>query len=132
MLHRLSRHSPSPIVAVFDGHDSTPWPVANEFGFDMGSANIVRFFAESEWKMSNSIDGQMLRVCDVAERLNVSAQCVYQLVDRGKLIAHRIGIGRGAIRVSETDLQQFLRNSRMGKTPANTTVRQRTLKHIRR
>ena len=54
----------------------------------------------------------MFTVKEVAEKLNVSAQCVYALIDAGKLIAHRIGLGRGTIRVSEDDLQAYLDESR--------------------
>lgn len=50
----------------------------------------------------------MLTVQDVARELTVSATCVYQLIASGKLPCHRIGIGRGAIRVSEPDLAAFL------------------------
>jgi excisionase family DNA binding protein len=50
----------------------------------------------------------MLNVREVAERLRVSATCVYQLIEQGKLACHRIGIGRGAIRVSAEDLEEFI------------------------
>ena len=50
----------------------------------------------------------LLTVRQVAERLNVSASCVYQLVESGKIPNHRIGLGRGAIRVSEADLEEYL------------------------
>lgn len=54
----------------------------------------------------------MLNVREVAERLRVSATCVYQLIEQGKLACHRIGIGRGAIRVSEGDLEEFIAGCR--------------------
>lgn len=77
----------------------------------------------------------MLRVADVAERLNVSVQCVYQLIESGKLAVHRIGVGRGAIRVSEPDLERFLQASRVGERQPQTERRSQTpkakLKHIR-
>ncbi len=50
----------------------------------------------------------MLTVKEVAEHLRVSATCVYQLIEKGKLVCHRIGLGRGAIRVRETDLAAFI------------------------
>jgi excisionase family DNA binding protein len=50
----------------------------------------------------------MLNVREVAERLRVSATCVYQLIEQGRMACHRIGIGRGAIRVSEDDLEEFI------------------------
>ncbi len=61
-----------------------------------------------------------LTVRQVAKRLNVSASCVYQLVETGKLPNHRIGLGRGAIRVSEADLEEYLascRREKMSETP---------------
>lgn len=54
----------------------------------------------------------LLTVKEVAERLKVSASCIYQLVESGRLAHHRIGIGRGAIRFSENDLDEFLKKSR--------------------
>ena len=49
-----------------------------------------------------------LTVRETATQLHVSAACVYQLVETGKLACHRIGIGRGAIRISQSDLDEFL------------------------
>ncbi|MBX3412420.1 MAG: helix-turn-helix domain-containing protein [Pirellulales bacterium] len=49
-----------------------------------------------------------LTVRDVAARLRVSQSCVYALVQQGRLSCHRIGGGRGAVRISESDLQRFL------------------------
>lgn len=54
----------------------------------------------------------MLTVKEVAERLRVSRTCVYQLVERGKLACHRIGLGRGAIRVTSQDLTTFIESCR--------------------
>ena len=63
---------------------------------------------------------KMLTVQDVATELNVTCQCVYGLIDAGKLVAHRIGVGRGTIRVSRADFAEFMRASRTRseKTPA--------------
>ncbi len=54
------------------------------------------------------IQATLLKVSQVASRLNCSASTVYALVEGKKLGCHRIGNGRGAIRVSEDDLQTFL------------------------
>ncbi len=54
----------------------------------------------------------MLSVKDVAERLNVSSSIIYGLVDAGQIVCHRIGIGRGAIRISEEDLARYLKSCR--------------------
>ena len=47
----------------------------------------------------------MLKISQVAKRLNLSGSKVYELVEQGKLGHHRMG---GAIRVSEEQLQRFL------------------------
>ena len=54
----------------------------------------------------------MLTVSQVAERLNVSQSIVYSLVDKGLIVCHRIGLGRGAIRISEEDLARYLKSCR--------------------
>jgi excisionase family DNA binding protein len=41
----------------------------------------------------------------VAERLSVSVKTVRRLVERGELVAHRIG---RAVRVSEDDLRRYI------------------------
>lgn len=55
---------------------------------------------------------QLLTVQEVAGLLRVSQSLVYQLVDAGRIACHRIGIGRGAIRVSREEVIRFLATSR--------------------
>jgi excisionase family DNA binding protein len=50
----------------------------------------------------------MLTVKDVARILNVSVGCVYALVDAGRIPHHRIGVGRGTLRISTDDLDRYL------------------------
>lgn len=77
----------------------------------------------------------MLTVKDVAARLNVSVNCVYQLVNTGKLRCYRIGVGRGAIRVDESDVSGFLEKSCVERhQPApvrERPARQEPFKHLR-
>lgn len=78
----------------------------------------------------------MFTVKQVAEQLNISATCVYQLVSTGKLACHRIGIGRGAIRVSEDDLRAFISASRnesehLPPSPSQRLPSVREFKHLR-
>jgi len=78
----------------------------------------------------------MLTVKQVAESLSVSATCVYQLIAQGKLACHRIGIGRGAIRVSREDLTEFVngcRREERREEPLSlpSTGRQSRFKHLR-
>lgn len=76
---------------------------------------------------------EMLTVSQVAARMAVSPSLVYQLIDSGKLGHHRIGNGRGTIRVSESDLEAYLSASHSGVESPQLTVRQpkKRLKHIR-
>jgi excisionase family DNA binding protein len=73
----------------------------------------------------------MLTVTQVAERLNLSKQSVYALVDSGDLASHRFGKRRGSIRISEADLEAYITASRQEKVekPIRRTSRPR-LKHI--
>lgn len=75
----------------------------------------------------------LLTVREVAERLHVSTRCVYQLIDEGRLGCHRIGLGRGRLRVAPRELDRFLagceREMRGQEAqPARAPVR---LKHLR-
>lgn len=54
----------------------------------------------------------MYKVAEVARLLNVSVGCVYALVESGRLACHRIGLGRGAVRISDADLNHYLASSR--------------------
>ena len=56
----------------------------------------------------------MLKVKQVAERLNVSSSIVYALIDGGALKCNRIGLGRGTIRVSEDALREYLQRNEQG------------------
>ena len=55
---------------------------------------------------------ELMTVKEVARRLRVSASLVYQLVDTGKLGCHRIGNGRGAIRICSEDVAAYLKACR--------------------
>jgi len=76
----------------------------------------------------------MLTVIQVAERLQVSKQTVYTLIQNGRLATHRIGAGRGAIRVSEADLDIYLQSTRQVNAepqPRSPTSSRRVLRHLR-
>lgn len=75
----------------------------------------------------------MLKIREVAERLRVSATCVYQLIEKGKLACHRIGIGRGAIRVCENDLAEYVESCRKpgGETMARPPRSRGPLRHLK-
>lgn len=75
-------------------------------------------------------------VPEIAERLRISVSAAYALVESGKLAHHRVGARNGAIRVSETDLTDFLANCRRepaNRRPTPPPVRQRLrLKDLKR
>jgi excisionase family DNA binding protein len=54
----------------------------------------------------------VLKVKDVAARLGVSPSTVYHLVEAARISCHRIGTGRGAMRFSEAQVEDFLRACR--------------------
>jgi excisionase family DNA binding protein len=59
----------------------------------------------------------MLTVKQVAEQLSVSVTCVYQMISQGRIACHRIGLGRGAIRVASEDLTAFVESCRREEKP---------------
>ncbi len=59
----------------------------------------------------------MYTVKTVAERLQVSAGTVYAAVSDGRLRCYRLGRGRGAIRISEVSIQEFLERSASESAP---------------
>ena len=72
----------------------------------------------------------MLKVSQVAKRLNLSGSKVYELIEQGKLFHHRMG---GAIRVSEEQLQRFLEETKRERSPSENRqprARVRTFKHL--
>ena len=73
----------------------------------------------------------MLKVSQVAEKLNVSESIVYALITAGRLGSHRIGVGRGTIRVSTEDLEAYLASCRecKGEQPRRPVPRPH-LRHI--
>ncbi|MFM9959774.1 MAG: helix-turn-helix domain-containing protein [Planctomycetaceae bacterium] len=71
----------------------------------------------------------MLKVSDVASRLNISASKVYQLVEEGKLSHHRFD---GAIRFSEEQIAAYLEETRQERRDDGKSIPHRPhLKHIR-
>ena len=72
----------------------------------------------------------MLKVADVAERLNCSIATVYQLVESKRLPHYRCP----GIRVSEEQLNEFLEATRLGQKVSPQPTRQSIrvpLKHIK-
>ena len=65
--------------------------------------------------MKTDDDGalRLLTVKEVAKRLGVSASTIYGLVSSGELPAHRIGVGRGAIRIVVLEVERYLDANRV-------------------
>jgi excisionase family DNA binding protein len=72
----------------------------------------------------------MFTVQEVAEKLNVSPATVYDAVASGELPHHRIGRGRGTIRVSEEQLRAYLRRTEMGRAEVISPAPHVKLKHL--
>lgn len=74
----------------------------------------------------------LLTVAQVAGLLGVSTASVYAMVEAGRLACHRIGLGRGTIRISEADLEDFLDACRCGPpAPRPRRLARGPLKHLR-
>lgn len=54
----------------------------------------------------------MLTVSEVAERLKLSLSAIYELIADGQLPSVRLGPKKGAVRVTEEDLQAFIESRR--------------------
>jgi len=82
-----------------------------------------------------TVDHDLLTVKEVAAFLRLSVAETYRLVNSKALNHFLVGPGKGAIRISETDLMTFLEKRRHGDTGSvPTTPQQRRksmpLKHI--
>ena len=55
----------------------------------------------------------MLRVSDVALRLDISRSLVYQLVEQGKLSCYRVGLRGGSLRFTDEDVHAYLETCRV-------------------
>lgn len=85
--------------------------------------------------LPNSHDGvagqMMYKVSQVAEKLSVSESIVYALIESGRLACHRIGVGRGTIRVSPADLDAYLVSCRVQESEGPRPAPRPRLKHIK-
>ena len=57
-------------------------------------------------------------VAEVASNLKVSRSTVYNAIETGALPHHRFGKGRGTIRISDEQLQQYLNSTQVAEAPA--------------
>ena len=75
-----------------------------------------------------------MRVREAAQRLDVSQATVYALVASGKLRCHRVGLGRGCIRISEEHLAEYLKGAEpiVVQAPPPAPARKARLRHLHR
>lgn len=67
--------------------------------------------------MSTTTTSDMVRVRDVAKRMDVHRSTIYRAIEAGHLVALRVGSGRGALRISTEALDAYLGACRT--TPVN-------------
>lgn len=79
-----------------------------------------------------SLPPPYLTVKDVAVRLQLSESLIYRMIEQGKLPCHRVGTGRGVIRVSEEDLESYLAGCRQEpQVRVKPRTRRTKLKHLK-
>ncbi len=66
--------------------------------------------------------GVPLTVRQAARQLNVDDRTIYSLCSSGAIAHHRIGNGRGTIRIAPDDLNRFLDSSRVAVRASETAV----------
>lgn len=71
-----------------------------------------------------------MTVKEAATRLECSISMVYGLIGAGKLGCHRIGIGRGCIRISDQHIEDYRRASEVPAEGPRAPVRKMAFKHI--
>lgn len=76
-----------------------------------------------------------MRVPDAAKQLDVSVSTVYGLVASGRLRCHRVGLGRGSIRITPEHLAEYLAGTERrteAPTPPKPFIARVNLKHLKR
>jgi excisionase family DNA binding protein len=66
---------------------------------------------------------KLLKIWEVAERLNASPSFVYAAIGDGSLKHYRLGNGQGGLRVSEEQLQEYLRRKEEGGEQSPASLR---------
>lgn len=81
----------------------------------------------------NVSDLELLTVAEAARLLKISRSLVYQLIESGRLVVHRLGCGRGALRLKKSDVIDYVdgcRDAACG--PARSPVRKpSSLRHLK-
>lgn len=86
---------------------------------------------------TNDRSKTLLTVKEVAARLGVSVSTIYSLVAAGELPAHRIGVGRGTLRIRVTAIQSYLDSNQVEAKAFSNHAKERrqkrrqTLRHLK-
>lgn len=66
---------------------------------------------------------KLMKVADVAERLNCSISNIYAIVASGELQAFRVGRGNAGLRFNDQQIIDFLRRRQTGEPPIGVHIR---------
>ena len=69
-------------------------------------------------------------VNEIATTLKVSRSVVYQIIESGALTAHRIGNGRGTIRVAKEEFARYLESCLQLPTQVSSSFAKRTRRDL--
>jgi excisionase family DNA binding protein len=73
----------------------------------------------------------MKTVKQIAEQLGVAVETVYRLCRTGKLKHYKVGHGRGAIRITDSDLNDYLLSCRIEREENAHPLPRPRLKHLK-
>ena len=76
------------------------------------------------------VEHNMMTVEQIAERLQIGTSIVYALISSGQLVCYRFGLKRGTIRVSVSDLENFLTDCRNDGSSSSSRRTGKRLRHI--
>jgi excisionase family DNA binding protein len=76
-------------------------------------------------------NSSLLTVKKAAEHLSVSPGCIYTLISKRKLPHVRIGVGRGTIRIRESDLEAYVTGGLVEIEEHKVATPRARLKHLR-
>lgn len=68
---------------------------------------LLRLRECSQWRGALPADGRALTVRQAATALGISERLARDLIERGQLGHHRVGNGRGRIRIRPSDLSEY-------------------------
>lgn len=78
----------------------------------------------------------LFTVAQAAELMQISNSLLYALIEKRKIRHHRLGVGHGAIRISQQDIHEFLDSTTVGirrksVVEKKTKSRSQNVRHLR-